>query len=530
MQVLECHGMESESPLAFAGLHQLVFPLLGMLDDLPAPQSRALRVAFGEQEGPAVDPFVIALATLTMLTHAAETSAVVCIVDDAHWLDEATAAALLFVARRLQADPVVLIFAARDTDGHTFAADGVPSLQLSGLDEMSGRALLDEKFGGVLADDVAHTLLAQTGGNPLALVELPTALTTQQLAGSAPLPGQLHLTDRVQRVFLDRCRRLPEQVQTLLLVAAADDTGSLAVVRQAAAVLGVSAGAAEEAERAQLLVTDRDSIRVQHPLVRSAVYQSATGHDRRAAHRALATVLDGTHDPDRQAWHLAAAADGPDPDVASALERTATRAERAGGYAAAAAAFERAAELTTTGTHRAQLLFSAARNAWGSGQAARGRSHAEAARPLTDEPILRADIDRLRARIEVNIGSAATAHHIFTSAARAVAEHDAVRALEMRVAATLTQQFNVDVPEEIDAASAAGPLPTDVRTRCLQQLLPAMPADVSENGREAIAPMTHAVNLPLEVDDPDVVANVGNAPPPRGDDDGHRRCFTRMLA
>src|SRR4051794_4783331 len=333
MQVLECHGMESESPLAFAGLHQLVFPLLGMLDDLPAPQSRALRVAFGEQEGPAVDPFVIALATLTMLTHAAETSAVVCIVDDAHWLDEATAAALLFVARRLQADPVVLLFAVRDTDGRTFAAEDVPSLQLSGLDETSGRALLDERFGEVLADDVADALLAQTGGNPLALVELPTALTTEQLAGSAPLPSQLHLTDRVQRVFLDRCRRLPEPVQTLLLVAAADDTGSLAVVQQAAALLGVPAAALGEAEQAKLLVTDRDSIRVQHPLVRSAVYQSATGHDRRAAHHALATVLGATHDPDRQAWHLAVCADGPDPDVANALERTAERAERAGGYA-----------------------------------------------------------------------------------------------------------------------------------------------------------------------------------------------------
>src|SRR3954462_238473 len=294
MQVLECHGMESESPLAFAGLHQLLLPLLVMLDGRPAPQSRPLRVAFGQQEGTAVDPFVIALATLTMLTHAAETSAVLCIVDDAHWLDEATTAALLFVARRLQADPVVLIFSARDTDGHTFAADGVPSLHLSGLDETSGRALLDQNFGGVLAAAAAHALLAQTGGNPLALVELPTALTTEQLVGSAPLPSQLHLTDRVQRVFLDRCRRLPEQVQTLLLVAAADDTGSLGVVQQAAALLDVSADALQQAERAKLLVTDRDSIRVRHPLVRSAVYQSATGHERRTAHRALATALGRT--------------------------------------------------------------------------------------------------------------------------------------------------------------------------------------------------------------------------------------------
>src|SRR3954466_5311451 len=260
------------------------------------------------------------------------------------------------------------------------------------------------------------------------------------------------------------------------------------------------------------------------------VYQAGTGHDRRAAHRALATVLDGTHDPDRQAWHLAAAADGPGAEVASALERTATRAERAGGYAAAAAAFERAAELTTTETHRAQLLFSAARNAWGSGQAARGRSLAEAARPLTDDPILRADIDRLRARIEVNIGSAATAHHIFTSAARAVAGHDAVRALEMRVAATLTHQFNADVPDEVEAEFADGSLPTDARTCCLQHLLAATTADAAGRWGDAMKPMAEAVALTLDVADPDVVANVGNAALHLGDDDGHRRCFTRMLA
>jgi DNA-binding CsgD family transcriptional regulator len=454
----------------------------------------------------------------------------VCIVDDAHWLDAATAAALLFVARRLHADPVVLIFAVRDSDGHTFSADGLPSLQLSGLDELSGRALLDEKFGGALADDVAHTLLAQTGGNPLALVELPAALTTEQLAGSTPLPSQLHLTDRVQGVFLDRCRRLPEEVQTLLLVAAADDTGRLAVVQQAAAVLGVPADAVEQAELAKLLITDGDGIRVQHPLVRSAVYQSATGHDRRAAHQALATVLDGMQDPDRQAWHLAAAADGPDANVATALGRTATRAERAGGYSAAAAAFERAAELTITETRRAELLFAAARNAWASGQANRGRSLAAAARQLTTDPILRADIDRLRARIEVNVGSAATAHHMFTSAARAVAADDAVRALEMRIAATLTQQFNADVSEEIDAAADDGPLPTDARTSCLQRLLTAMTADVAERWGDALEPLAQAVNLTIEVDDPDVVANVGNAALHLGDDVGHRRCFTRVLA
>jgi DNA-binding CsgD family transcriptional regulator len=529
MQVLKSQGMESESPLAFAGLHQLLRPLLGFLDELPAPQSRALRVAFGEQEGATVDRFVTALATLSLLTRAAENKAVVCVIDDAHWLDAATSEALLFVMRRLQADPVALIFTARDSDGLTFIADGVPSLNLSGLDAASGRALLDDQFGAGLADDVAAALLEQTGGNPLALVELPTALTNDQLAGSAPLPAQLHLTDRLQRVFLDRCRRLPEQVQTLLLVAAADDTGNLSVVQQAAAHLGVTADALQEAERAKLLVTDRDSLRLRHPLVRSALYQSATGQARRTTHQALAIALGDTH-PDRQAWHLAASIDGPEPDVADALQRTAQRAERAGGYAAAAAAYERAAELSTTDPQRAERLFAAARNAWGSGKAERGRRLADAARGLAEDRIVRADIDRLRARIEINVGSAATAHHIFTTAARAVEADDPVRALEMRVAATLTHLFNAEVPQPRDRLPSDAELPTDPRTRCLRQLLAAMTADEAQRWGDALAPLAEALETSAEVDDPDVVANVGNAALHMGDDEGHRRSFTRMLA
>ncbi|MCW2570316.1 MAG: transcriptional regulator, LuxR family, partial [Frankiales bacterium] len=346
MRLLRSQGLESESPLAFAGLHQLLRPLLPHLGALPAPQSRALRIAFGEQEGLAVEPFLVALATLALLTDAAESEPVLAIVDDAHWLDGASADALLFAARRLQADAVVLAFTARDNDSRTFTADGVAELRLEGLDEAASRALLAEQFGTSVTEDVARALLAQTGGNPLALVELPTELTPQQLAGTEPMPSQLHLTDRVQRVFLDRCRRLPQDVQTLLLLAAADDTGNLATVQQAAALLGAAAEALLEAEQARLLIADGDLLRVRHPLVRSAMYQAATAWERREVHRALATVLGERHDPDRQAWHLAAATDGLDAEVAAALERAAERADRAGGYTAAAAAHERAAGLT----------------------------------------------------------------------------------------------------------------------------------------------------------------------------------------
>jgi DNA-binding CsgD family transcriptional regulator len=534
MRVLRTQGVESESPLAFAGLYQLLRPVLALLERLPAPQSQALRVAFGQQEGPVVEPFVAALATLAMLTEAAESTPALCVIEDAHWLDDASAEALLFAARRLQADPVALIFTVREGASRSFAADGVASLQLAGLDEEFGRAVLAEHVGHALSDAVVRALLDQAAGNPLALVELPTELTVEQLAGAVPPPSQLQLTDRLQRVFLDRCRRLPESVQTMLLVAAADDTGSLAVVQQAATTLGVPAEAVQDAECAKLIVTDRDTIQVRHPLVRSAVYQAATGHERRTAHKALATALSNHGDPDRQAWHLAAAADGRDPVVAAALEQAAERAERAAGYAAAAAAFERAADLTDVEALRAQRLFAAARNSWAGGHPVHAQQLAESAKAIADDRLLRADIDRLRARIEINVGSAVTAHLIFISAARAVAADDPTRALEMRVAATLTQLYSADVahdPVSSVADSAPVEAPTaSARTQCLQHLLVATTNDAAGQWELGLQALRAALDAAANVEDADVLGNLGNAALHLGDHEGHRRCFTHMLA
>ena len=533
MRVLSAQGLESEAPLAFAGLHQLLRPVLSLLERLPAPQARALRVAFGQQDGPTEDPFLVALATLTMLSEAADTMPVLCLVDDAHWLDAASADALLFAARRLQADPIALIFTARDGDVATFTADAVPTLVLTGLAAPAARLLLAEHTGAPLPEQVAQALLAQTGGNPLALVELPSTLTGAQLDGTAPIPAQLQLTGRVQRDFLDRCRRLPVEVQTLLLVAAADDSGNLAVVAHAAALLGVSAAALPDAERAGLIVTDRDNVQVRHPLVRSGVYQAATGHERRAAHRALADAL--TDEPDRQAWHRAAAADRPDADVAAALAQAAGRAERRGGYVAAAAAYERAADLCAGEQPRAAMLFAAARNAWSSGQADRARELADAARAGADDPLLRTDIDRLLGRIEVNVGSAAKAYRTFSSAARAVAADDPARAVEIWVAATLTRMFDADT----SAAPDAGPIPEQLtherpgdpaRTRCLRLLLAANIADTAGAWAPALRSLHAAVDASAEVEDSDVLANLGNAALHLGDDQTYRSCYTRMLA
>ena len=271
------------------------------------------------------------------------------------------------------ADPVALVFSARVGDVAVFAPRDIPILAVAGLDHDGGDAPCSASApASQLPDQVADALLSQTDGNPLALVELPSTLTADAARGIAALPSHVHLTDIVQRVFLDRCRRLPEQVQTLLLVAAADDSGSLAIVRRPRNPLGVVPRRWTPRSGPSSWSRTSTAIRVRHPLVRSAVYQAATGHERRSAHRALAEALAPGDDPDRQAWHWAASVEGPDPDVVAALLGAATRAERRGGYVAARAAYDRAAELTSDPHLRAERRYAAARNAWAAGDA-RGR-------------------------------------------------------------------------------------------------------------------------------------------------------------
>jgi DNA-binding CsgD family transcriptional regulator len=531
-RVLRTQGLESEAPLAFAALHRLLRPLRALRDRLPAPQERALRVAFGEEERAAVDPFLVAVATLSALTEAAEDGPVLCVVDDAHWLDDASADALLFVARRLQADRVAMVFAARDADARTFRHDGVPALQVGALDATAAEALLAERAGHPVAKEVCEQLLTQAGGNPLALVELPAVLTPAQLRGTDPLPARLPLTTGMERVFLQRCRRLSQGVQTLLLVAAADDSGQLATVRRAAALLGVGPSALVEAERSCLLLTDGDTVRVRHPVVRSAIYQAATGRERREAHRALAEAVGGAGDADRQAWHRAAAAEGPDEDVVAALERAATRAERRGGYVAAAAAYRRAAELTADEQPRAARLFAAARNAWTGGRTTEARRLAEEARELADDRVLRADIDRLRGRVAYNLGSATEGHRILMHAAVAVAADDPVRALEMAAVATVLAVYGGN-----SGASIAGePLATDgattdtPRARCLEHLLAGMTDAGRGNWAAAITRLRAALRDGVGLGDPDLLANLGAAALFLGDDAAATACFTAMIS
>ncbi|MEU4422246.1 AAA family ATPase, partial [Actinoplanes sp. NPDC024001] len=309
MRILRGTGIESESEFPFAAVHQLLRPVADLIDAIPARPAAALRGAFGIGPAGGEDRFLISLGVLSVLAEAAEQQPLLCLVDDAHWLDGASAGALGFTARRLDAEGVVLLFATRSDE----RAEGLPELPLTGLDAQAAGALLAEQAGTDLPAEVRDRLVASTAGNPLGLLELPGSLSADQLTGREPLPDRLPVGAEVEQVFLDRVRRQDQPTQTLLLVAAAEDSGELGVILRAAEALGVRAGALDAAEKAGLIRVDGQALVFGHPLVRTAVYRGATFWQRRDARHALAAALDG--DADRRAWHLAAAALGPDEAV-----------------------------------------------------------------------------------------------------------------------------------------------------------------------------------------------------------------------
>ena len=335
-------GVQYEMELAFAGLHLLCRPMLGRLGVLPGPQHEALMTAFGMSVGPVPDRFLVGLAVLGLLSDAAAERPVVCLVDDVHWLDQASAQVLAIVARRLGAESVGLVFGARVVGG---ALAGLPELAVGGLPDGDARALLDAVLAAPVDARVREQIVAEARGNPLALLELPLRATPVDLAGGFGLPGALPLAGRIEDNFRRQIDVLPEQTQRLLLVAAADPTGDPALVWRAAGRVGIGAVAAAPAA-ASGLVEFGARVRFRHPLVRSAAYWSAVALERWQAHRALADATDAAADPDRAAWHRAQSAAEPDEDVAGQLERSAGRAQARGGLAAAAAFLERATALT----------------------------------------------------------------------------------------------------------------------------------------------------------------------------------------
>ena len=396
LRVVRVAGVESEMELAFAALQQLCAPMLGQLGGLPDPQRAALGVAFGLDTGAAPDRFLVGLAVLSLLSEAAEQQPLLCVVDDAQWLDRASAQVLAFVARRLLAERIALLFAAREPGEEL---RGLPDLAVGGLGEGDARELLGSVIGGPLDERVRDRIVAETRGNPLALLELPR--------GVPGVPGVPGLSGRIEESFRRRLEVLPAATQLLMLVAAAEPAGEPALVWRAAERLGIGAEALAPAADAGLL-TIGERVVFRHPLVRSAVYRAAPPADRRAAHRALAGATDPQADPDRCAWHRAQATLGPDEDVAAELERSAGRAQARGGLAAAAAFLERAAALTLDPARRAERALAAAEAKYQAGafDAALGLlGTAEAGPP---DQLRRARADRLRGQIAFSSAAAVT--------------------------------------------------------------------------------------------------------------------------
>ena len=462
-RVARAVGIQSEMELAFAVLHQLCAPMLDRLERLPAPQRDALRTAFGLSAGPAPDRFLIGLAALGLLSELAGERPLVCIVDDQQWLDSASAQVLAFLARRLEAESVGLVFGARIPTGDLA---GLPELVVQGLPEDDARVLLESALTGPLDARVREQIIAEAHGNPLALLELPRGWTTAELAGGFGLPGAVPLSDDIsgdiagiiEENFRRRIGALPAETQRLLLLAAADPAGDPALLRRAAGRLGVGAEAAAPAVKAGLAEFDV-RVRFRHPLVRSVAYRSASARDRQAAHRALAEATDPELDPDRRAWHRAQAAPEPDEDVAGELERSAGRAQARGGLAAAAAFLERGVMLTPDPARRAGRALAAANTKFQAGafHAAQELLAVAEAGPLSEFEQARADLLRAQFAFVMNRGGDAPV--LLVKAARRLEPIDAALAratyLDALTASTLAGRLASPGGHTLEVARAA---------------------------------------------------------------------------
>ena len=460
--VLRAVGVEAEMELAYAALHQLSAPLLDRVDRIPAPQRDALETTFGLGEGPVPDRFLVGLAMLGLLSEAAEERPLVCAIDDAQWLDRASAQVLAFVARRLLAESVVLVVATREPTGEF---GGLPELVVEGLRDADARALLASAIPGRLDERVADQLLVEARGNPLALVELPRGLSPAQLAGGFGLLGALSLSGRIEESFVNRLEALPEDTQQLLLVAAAEPTGDPGLLWSAAARLGIADAVLYPAESARFLEVD-GRVRFRHPLARSAVYRAASPHQRRRVHRALAKATDAQLDPDRRAWHLAEATAGPDEDVAAELERAAGRAQARGGLAAAAAFLERAATLTREPSRRTARALAAAQAEFEAGALDEALALLATAEAGAVEDLQRCRVQLLRAQIAFASRRGSDAPPLLLQAARDLEAVDPALARATYLEALSAAMFTGRLARgggvvEISEAALAGPPPPE---------------------------------------------------------------------
>jgi DNA-binding CsgD family transcriptional regulator len=490
-RVARAVGVESEMELAFAALQQLCAPLLDRLDRLPAPQRDALGVAFGLRAGDAPDRFLVGLAVLSLLAEAAEEQPVLCVVDDAQWLDRASAQALVFVARRLLAESIALVLVTREPGAEL---QGFQEMVVEGLRDGDARALLSSAVRGPLDERVRDRLVAETRGNPLALLELPRGLTPPELAGGFGLLDAPGLSGRIEDSFRRRLAELPADTQLLLLVAAAEPVGDPVLVWRAADRLGIAVQAASETDG---LLAIGASVTFRHPLVRSAVYRAASPEKRQTVHRALADATDPEVDPDRRAWHLAQATPGFDEDVASELERSAGRAQARGGLAAAAAFRERSAVLTANPSRRAARALAAAEAKHQAGafdSALRLVNIAESG-PLNE--LQRAQVDLLRGQIAFSLGRGSDAPPLLLKAAKRLEPLDQRLARDTYLEALTAVFFpSILASDEsvLETARAARAAPTSSYPRASDLLLDGLGLLITEGYAAGTPTLRAAVN------------------------------------
>ena len=495
-------GVESEMELAFAGLYQLCAPLLGDLKKLPDPQRDALATALGLSSGPPPNQFLVGLAVLTLLAEVGEVQPFVCAVDDAQWLDQVSAASLLFAARRLVAEHVTLVFAVRESSNH-LDLTGLSELAVGPLSDADSRALLDSVTPGPVDEQVRDRIVAETRGNPLALIELPRSLSRPELAGGFAELGAPPLAGLLEQSFLQRIEALPADTRRLLLIAAVEPTGDVALLWRAAELLGIDVDAAGPAEGAGLIELDT-RVRFRHPLVRSAVALAVTPEERRMVHRALADSTDSELDPDRRAWHRAHATAGLDEAVAAELEQRAARARSRGGLAAAAAFLTSAATLSPDASRRADRALTAARAKRDAGALDEALDLLHAVEAGPPDALRTAEIERLRGQIAVDQRGGSDAARLLLHAAQLLEPLDADRAREAHLeslgAAIWANGLAGDIPlrEAAEAAAAAPASPTPPRP--VDLVLDALTVRLTAGHAVAVREMVRALDAVQQVE------------------------------
>lgn len=490
VHVVQVGGVESEMELPFAGLHQLCAPMLGRLGQLPEPQRDALGVAFGLREGAAPDRFLVGLAVLTLLSEVAAEQPLVCLVDDTQWLDKASVQSLAFVARRLPAVPVAVVFAVREPSDDECELLGLPEMVVEGLENGDARRLLESAIRGRLDERVCDRIVAETRGIPLALMELPLGIAPAQLAGGFGLPGPRPLASHIERSFVQRLRSVPRETQQLLLTAAAEPTGDAALLWRAVERLGIGAEAAAPAEAAGLIKVGAQ-VRFRHPLVRSAAYRAADRSERQRAHLALAEATDPQLDPDRRAWHRAQAASGMDEKVADELERSADRAQGRGGVAAAAAFLERATELTPEPARRARRALAAAKAKFEAAASEAALEMLAIAELGPLDELQRAGLVRLRAQIAFARRRGSDAPCLLLGAARRLEPLDTGLARETYLEALAAVIFAGRLGSDLGTLSTA-----EAARAALRPHQPARATDLLLDGLATSFAEGHAAGLP----------------------------------